>query len=278
VFLYFDKSTETNHFNCCKPSSCFKDFITKRNAADKALLHGGTSSPGTISNKKNSKNLPNNDMFLPKWAPILIVVPPSVIDNWKNELNAWGHFAVSEFQGDHRMKSLERVKNGMDEILICGKSLFAHRNGGFDSINEIPWKLVIVDEFHEYKNQKSQAFERLEELRISSRCGCPIVGLSGTIMPNNHKELWTLVSLVRPGLLGDWKSFYNQISKPIMLSRCVKMKKNLKSKVLVMLFSFVPLKRTYFSIFLIYVKRPPLADQKNQSWTLLNSDIKSKKS
>eukprot|EP00978_Attheya_sp_CCMP212_P040016 scaffold214307_cov27-Attheya_sp.AAC.1 len=38
-------------------------------------------------------------------------------------------------------------------------------------------------------------------------------------MQNKHKELWYLVDLVQPGLLGDWKDFEKHTSIPIKHSR-----------------------------------------------------------
>jgi SNF2 family DNA or RNA helicase len=56
-----------------------------------------------------------------------------------------------------------------------------------------------------------------EKIKNSSRC--PLVGLTGTVMQNKHKELWYLVDLVQPGLLGDWKDFEKHTSIPIKHSR-----------------------------------------------------------
>jgi SNF2 family DNA or RNA helicase len=41
----------------------------------------------------------------------------------------------------------------------------------------------------------------------------------GTLMQNRHDELFYLMNLVRPNLLGDWDSFSNDISKPITYAR-----------------------------------------------------------
>ena len=41
----------------------------------------------------------------------------------------------------------------------------------------------------------------------------------GTLMQNRHDELFYLMNLVRPNLLGDWDSFSSEISKPITYAR-----------------------------------------------------------
>ena len=130
-------------------------------------------------------------------------------------MDAWGHFAVSVYQGADKGKQLERVRVGINDIMICGRSIF------FDDayIADIPWKLIIVDEFHEYKNPSTKGYKQLQNVRDLAQC--PILGLSGTLMSNSHKELWALIDVVQPGLIGTWKNFKNIVSKPLMDSRYV---------------------------------------------------------
>ena len=42
-------------------------------------------------------------------------------------------------------------------------------------------------------------------------------------MQNDHEELWNLIDLVRPGHLGDWKSFKEDISQPILFGRYIQL-------------------------------------------------------
>ena len=159
-----------------------------------------------------------------EFAPILIIVPSSVVENWHNEFNTWGHFNVGIYSGPAREQSLNRIKDRLDVILIVGKSLFT-RAADYDPIASVHWRLVIVDEFHEFKNGKSQAYMRLADLR--DNVGCPVVGMTGTLMQNRHDELYYLMDLVRPGVLGDWDTFSSEISKPITYARA----KDAKEKV-----------------------------------------------
>jgi hypothetical protein len=48
--------------------------------------------------------------------------------------------------------------------------------GDYDQIATVDWKLVIVDEFHEFKNGKSQGYMRISDIRDDS--GCPVVGMT----------------------------------------------------------------------------------------------------
>jgi hypothetical protein len=93
----------------------------------------------------------------------------------QNEFNTWGHFNVAVYSGPVREKALHRIKDGLDFILIAGKSLFV-KAGDYEELATVEWKLVIVDEFHEFKNSKSQGYKRLEEIRNHS--GCPVIGMT----------------------------------------------------------------------------------------------------
>jgi SNF2 family DNA or RNA helicase len=85
-----------------------------------------------------------------EWYPTLIVVPPTVINNWKNEFAKFTHFSVASYVGDKREQALEQLKNGSAEVLLTSKSLFAQKED-FRELNKVPWKLVVIDEFHLFK-------------------------------------------------------------------------------------------------------------------------------
>ena len=101
--------------------------------------------------------------------------PQYLSPSLKNEFKTWGHFNTGVYHGATREKALDRVKNGLDFILIAGKSLFT-RAADYDQLATVEWKLVIVDEFHEFKNGKSQGYMRLADIRDNS--GCPIIGMT----------------------------------------------------------------------------------------------------
>ena len=158
-------------------------------------------------------------MFEPEWPenmPVLVMVPSSVTQNWMNEFDTWGHFGVALYHGGDRALSLERIRNGLDEVLICSKGVLVSVDD-MASLKSIPWKLIVVDEQHQQKNIKSAGFQALESLRET--CHCPVLGMTGTVMQNNLKELWACVETVEPGFLETWESFNSEFATPIKLAR-----------------------------------------------------------
>jgi SNF2 family DNA or RNA helicase len=194
------------------------ELVRRRKAIQKRLdenlkLQQEAMRQGTVA----KTYVPTEGIDLPAWAPILIAVPPSVMENWMNELNTWGHFGAVKFAGPSRDLALERIREGLDEIMVCGSSLFKGSEDDLRQVKSIPWKLLIVDEYHQYKNFKTKSYEGLKGLKET--CGAQLVGLTGTLMQNNHEELWSLVDLIHPGFLGTLEDFKADTSVPIKLGR-----------------------------------------------------------
>jgi len=164
------------------------------------------------------KKLDAKSLDLPSWYPVLIIVPPSVVENWKNEFERFSNFAVAIFSGKRaeRNRALDKLRDGRAEVLIAAKSLFQEKSGAKD-LNEISWKLVIIDEFHTFKNKAGKLSEHLRMLKADHR---PLVlGMTGTLMQNDHKELWNLIDLVETGYLGTWEEFKQDTAQAIKLGR-----------------------------------------------------------
>jgi SNF2 family DNA or RNA helicase len=161
-----------------------------------------------------------DELALPKWSPILIIAPNAVVANWIEDFDTWAHVSVAVYQGSGRAAALESVENGISEVLVCGDSTIQ----GVESFNaldsaKVKWKVIVVDEFHKFKNETKHLATNLRRMR--DRHGCVVLGLTGTLMQNNHKELWNLVDIVAKDFLGPWGQFEDLFAKPIQLSRYV---------------------------------------------------------
>ncbi|XP_053181781.1 DNA excision repair protein ERCC-6-like 2 isoform X1 [Scomber japonicus] len=137
----------------------------------------------------------------------LIVAPLSVLYNWKDELDTWGHFQCVVVHGLRKEEELARIKKGRIEIAL---TTYETLRLCLDQFNNIDWSAVVVDEAHKIKNPNSQITQAMKDLKCQIR-----VGLTGTILQNNLEELWCVMDWAVPGCLGSLGNFKNKFSDPI---------------------------------------------------------------
>ncbi|XP_030594309.1 DNA excision repair protein ERCC-6-like 2 isoform X1 [Archocentrus centrarchus] len=137
----------------------------------------------------------------------LIVAPLSVLYNWKDELDTWGHFQCVVVHGLRKEEELARIKKGRVEIAL---TTYETLRLCLDQFNKIDWSAVVVDEAHKIKNPNSQITQAMKELRCKIR-----IGLTGTILQNNLEELWCVMDWAIPWCLGSLGHFKNTFSDPI---------------------------------------------------------------
>lgn len=92
----------------------------------------------------------------------LIVAPLSVLYNWKDELETWGHFQVVVVHGLKKEEELNRIKKGRIEIAL---TTYETLRICLDLFNDIDWSAVIVDEAHKIKNPNSMITQAMKELQ-----------------------------------------------------------------------------------------------------------------
>ncbi|KAL3916299.1 MAG: hypothetical protein SGILL_005239, partial [Bacillariaceae sp.] len=150
------------------------------------------------------------------WHPVLVIVPPAVITNWLQSFEMFSHFSVSEYDSKRATQTIDAVRYGGADVLLCRESLFKSKEN-FSRINAIDWKLVVIDEFHTYKNEKTKGSEHVRDLKEAHN---PLMlGMTGTLMQNNLKELWNLVDLIETNYLESWESFKYSVDVKISLGR-----------------------------------------------------------
>uniref|UniRef100_A0A8C5GEM6 Excision repair cross-complementation group 6-like 2 n=1 Tax=Gouania willdenowi TaxID=441366 RepID=A0A8C5GEM6_GOUWI len=137
----------------------------------------------------------------------LIVAPLSVLYNWKDELDTWGHFHCVVVHGLKKEEELARMNKGRTEIAL---TTYETLRLCLDQFNKIDWDAVIVDEAHKIKNPGSQITQAMKELTCKVR-----IGLTGTILQNNLEELWCVMDWAVAGCLGSLGQFKTRFSDPI---------------------------------------------------------------
>ena len=123
--------------------------------------------------------------------PSLVVVPKSLIFNWKQEVQRFTpQLRVLDYTGSARNKD---DLSGYDVILTTYGTL---RRDALHFKDKV-FDYVILDEAQAIKNEKTESAKAARLLRGNHR-----LALSGTPVENHLGELWSLFEFLNPGMLG----------------------------------------------------------------------------
>jgi superfamily II DNA or RNA helicase len=140
-----------------------------------------------------------------KLGPQLIIAPASVSSNWMSELGRFMPSLKCRWYNDERDLSLAAL--GPGDVLVVSYGLLQRRAELFDKHR---WATVVVDEAQYVKNVSAQ---RTDSVRALERDFT--IALTGTPLENHLGELFSIVDLAFPGLLGSEPAFRERFRKPI---------------------------------------------------------------
>ncbi|KAI3939632.1 hypothetical protein MKX01_038587 [Papaver californicum] len=146
-----------------------------------------------------------------KKNPVLIICPTSIIQNWENEFSKWAKFSVSVCRGANLDLIIEKLESHGIDIVIT--SFDTYRIHG-EILSEVDWHIVVVDEAHRLKNEKSKLYSACLGIKTRNR-----YGLTGTVMQNKIMELFNLFDWVAPGSLGSREHFRDFYGEPLKLGQ-----------------------------------------------------------
>lgn len=147
--------------------------------------------------------------------PSLLVVPASLLGNWRQE---WRRFApdlqlVFAHPSEADKGTLERLQddtenglNGVD-LVVTTYSMVKRQKW----LQEVTWQTVILDEAQAIKNPGARQTQAVKKLSAVSR-----IALTGTPVENRLGDLWSLFDFLNPGLLGTsatFKTFVNSLQQ-----------------------------------------------------------------
>jgi SNF2 family DNA or RNA helicase len=128
----------------------------------------------------------------------LVIVPAGLAEQWREELER--KFALPTV-----MAGKTAVDAGRDHPVVIASLAAARREPLTSMLTERPWDVIIADEAHRLRNPRS-ASGRLARA-LSARY---LLLLTATPVENRLQDLYELVSLVAPGLLGTPAQFRAQ--------------------------------------------------------------------
>ncbi|KAB2338497.1 DEAD/DEAH box helicase [Cytobacillus depressus] len=130
---------------------------------------------------------------------VLILVPASLVTQWAIELNTKFFIPAVTQRKSYVWEQCDVVVSSIDT---------AKRNPHRDIIYKQDYDLIIIDEAHKLKNNKTKNYEFVQNLKKKF---CLL--LTATPIQNRISEIFNLVSLLKPGHLGNESAFYQKYNK-----------------------------------------------------------------
>ncbi len=147
----------------------------------------------------------------PAPGATLVVCPVSVLGNWERELARFApalrvlvHHGPDRFRR-HRAKLATRAKKA--DVVLTTYSLVAR---DVAQLEPITWGRLVLDEAQQVKNANTAQARAVQRLRAARR-----VALTGTPVENRLSELWSIMHVLNPGLLGSSRGFRERFAIPI---------------------------------------------------------------
>jgi len=130
---------------------------------------------------------------------VLVLSPPSLVEQWQEEMS-------SKFNLDFVVYDSAEFKAHPDPWATFPRIIAsidtAKRESKQEQVLAVPYDLVIVDEAHHLKKQRSQAYQLVSQLKKKY-----ILLLTATPVENDLEELFNLITLLFPGQLETATSF-----------------------------------------------------------------------
>ncbi|KAI1769000.1 hypothetical protein GGR53DRAFT_272647 [Hypoxylon sp. FL1150] len=176
----------------------------------------------TIAQAANSAD-PGISSQIPKnlkKSRTLIVCPPSLVNNWLDELLFWtpedhqlGDFFKIESSASRETRTAH-ILNWSERggVLIMGYHLFKKAIDE-QELTEILTKgpnLVVADEAHEMRNPKSKLHIAAARFKTQRR-----IALTGTPLANNVQEYYSMINWIAPNYLSQHRDFTTEYANPI---------------------------------------------------------------
>lgn len=166
----------------------------------------------------------------PNIAPMLVVAPVSLLENWAEEAEKFirpGVLPILTAYGD-ALASLRVPRTEIEERLKTEDGLVRFLKPGwvgsakvvlttYETLRDLEfsfaaehWSVMVCDEAQRIKNPAAMVTRAAKKQNVDFKIAC-----TGTPVENSLVDLWCLFDFVQPGLLGALNDFGNRYSKPI---------------------------------------------------------------
>ena len=148
----------------------------------------------------------NRDGAARPGAPSILVVPASLLGNWRDEASRFApslklrflHPAETDRQTLADIEAAPQAHLADTDLVVTTYAMLVRQSW----LAEVSWRLVILDEAQAIKNPATRQSRAVRKLPGAAR-----IALTGTPVENRLGDLWALFDFLNPGLLGSRKVF-----------------------------------------------------------------------
>ena len=142
--------------------------------------------------------------------PILVVAPLVTLNNWEREIQKFlkkksrnGRIIESESPSVTMIRTGKSAELPTSDIYLINYELLFKRD---DDLAKLGLKTIVCDEVHNLRSKTTQKYKAVKKLAALPSILYRI-GLSGTPIYNRGSEIWPIIDIIKPGLLGSFKEF-----------------------------------------------------------------------
>ncbi|MEK6980664.1 MAG: DEAD/DEAH box helicase [Thermoproteota archaeon] len=142
--------------------------------------------------------------------PVLVVAPLVTLNNWEREISKFmkkksrnGRIIESESSTSTIIRTGKSKDLPITDFYIINYELLYKRLSDLSKLNI---RTIVCDEVHNLRSKTTQKYKAVKKLAALPSLSYRI-GLSGTPIFNRGSEIWPIVDILRPGLLGSFKEF-----------------------------------------------------------------------
>ncbi|ABC21013.1 SNF2 helicase-like protein [Rhodospirillum rubrum F11] len=138
--------------------------------------------------------------------PVLIVAPTSVLGAWRREAAQFAPgLRLVVLHGPERAAGFSQMAD--QDVVVTSYALVRH---DLEVLKAQPWHMLVLDEAQTIRNPQTVQYKAVAALKARHR-----LFLTGTPLENHLGDLWALMDLLMPGLLGDGATFRRVFRGPI---------------------------------------------------------------
>ncbi len=142
--------------------------------------------------------------------PALIVAPLVTLTNWQREIERFmkkksknGRIVENDVPIITSIRSGKRNEIPYSDFYLINYELLHKRQ---DDLAKLKIRTLVCDEVQHLRSKTTQKYKAVKTL-ASVKSMKYRVGLSGTPIYNHGSEIWPIVDILKPGLLGNFKEF-----------------------------------------------------------------------